>query len=82
LRDWGELERLVGTGRARRRQHRTWARLAEKRLVLLRAITEAHGLNPAVTDNPDLALLDSLLRPPGQLIQNLQDCRTKGSSPS
>lgn len=82
MRDWGELERLVVTGRTRRGQHKTCARFAEKRLVLLRAFTEAHRLNHAVTDDPDLALLDSLLRPPGRLVQNLQDCWTKGSSPS
>lgn len=34
----------------------------EKRLVLLRGFVAAHRLNHAVTDDPDLALLDLLLQ--------------------
>ncbi len=37
----------------------------EKRLVLMRGFAQAHRLNPAVMDDPDLTLLDSVIRGPG-----------------
>jgi hypothetical protein len=45
----------------------------EKRLVLISAFGQAHQWNPAVTDDPDLSLLDSLIREPDQLVQMLQN---------
>jgi hypothetical protein len=45
----------------------------EKRLVLMRAFGQAHRLNPDVTDDPDLTLLDALIREPDHLVQTLQD---------
>ena len=52
----------------------------EKRLVLLRGFGEAHRLNDAVTDDPDLALLDLLLQQPELLVPNLQKLWMKGMS--
>ena len=52
----------------------------EKRLVLLRGFVEAHRLNHAVTDDPDLALLDLLLQQPEMLVHNLQKLWMKGMS--
>ncbi|MGH7206799.1 MAG: hypothetical protein ACREI2_11390 [Nitrospiraceae bacterium] len=52
----------------------------EKRLVLLRGFVEAHRLNDAVTDDPDLALLDLLLQQPDMLVHNLQKLWMKGMS--
>jgi hypothetical protein len=46
---------------------------AEKRLALMSGFAEAHRLNQGVTDDPDLALLDTLLRQPERLVQNIQD---------
>jgi hypothetical protein len=43
----------------------------EKRLVLMRAFAQAHRLNPTVTDDPDLTLLDLLIREPDRLVQKL-----------
>ena len=54
--------------------------LTEKRLVLLRGFAEAHRLNSAVTDDPDLALLDLLLQQPDMLVLNLQKLWMKASS--
>lgn len=54
--------------------------LTEKRLVLLRGFAEAHRLNHAVTDDPDLALLDLLLQQPDMLVLNLQKLWMKGMS--
>jgi len=54
--------------------------LTEKRLVLLRGFSEAHRLNHAVTDDPDLALLDLLLQQPDMLVLNLQKLWMKASS--
>ncbi|MBI4400452.1 MAG: hypothetical protein HY581_02330 [Nitrospirae bacterium] len=51
---------------------------AEKRLVLFKAFVEAHQLNAAVTDDPDLILLDTLLQQPDLLIQHLQELWMKG----
>jgi hypothetical protein len=48
----------------------------EKRLVLVRAFSQAHQLNAAVTDDPDLILLDTLLRHPERLVRNLRDLWT------
>ena len=45
----------------------------EKRLVLMRGFAQAHRLNPAITDDPDLSLLDSLIREPSRLAQKLLD---------
>lgn len=45
----------------------------EKRLVLMRAFGHAHRLNADVTDDPDLTLLDALIREPDHLVQTLQD---------
>ena len=47
--------------------------LMEKRLVLMRGFARAHRLNPAVTDDPDLALLDSIICEPGRPMQKLLD---------
>lgn len=47
--------------------------LAEKRLALMRGFAEAHRLNSAITDDPDLALLDKLLGQPQVLVRNLQE---------
>lgn len=47
--------------------------LMEKRLVLMRGFAQAHRLNPAVTDDPDLTLLDSLICEPGRPMQKLLD---------
>lgn len=44
----------------------------EKRRVLLRGFVEAHRLNHAVTDDPDLVLLDLMLQQPDMLLHNLQ----------
>jgi hypothetical protein len=44
---------------------------AEKRMVLFKAFVEAHRLNPAVTDDPALTLLDMLLDQPHLLVRNL-----------
>ena len=52
----------------------------EKRLVLLRGFAEAHRLNHAVTDDPDLALLDLLLQQPEMLVHNLQKLWMRGMS--
>jgi len=52
----------------------------EKRLVLLRGFAEAHQLNDAITDDPDLALLDLLLQRPEMLVPNLQKMWMKGMS--
>ncbi|MGH7228280.1 MAG: hypothetical protein ACREIH_03610 [Nitrospiraceae bacterium] len=52
----------------------------EKRLVLLRGFAEAHCFNPAVTDDPDLALLDLLLQQPDMLVHSLQKLWIKGMS--
>ena len=43
----------------------------EKRLVLMRGFALAHRLNPTVTDDPHLTLLDSLIREPDGLVQKL-----------
>jgi len=43
----------------------------EKRLILMRAFAQAHRFNPIVTDDPDLTTLDSLIREPDRLVQNL-----------
>jgi hypothetical protein len=48
----------------------------EKRLVLMRAFAQAHQLNSAVTEGPDLTLLDALIGKPDQLVQRLQDLWT------
>ena len=45
----------------------------EKRLVLMHAFAQAHQFNSAVTDDPDLTLLDALIGKPDQLVQTLQD---------
>lgn len=52
--------------------------LTEKRLVLLRGFAEAHRLNDAVTNDPDLDLLDLLLQQPDMLLHNLQKLWLKG----
>ncbi len=52
----------------------------EKRLVLLRGFAEAHRFNHAVTDDPDLALLDLLLQQPDMLVHSLQKLWIKGIS--
>lgn len=52
----------------------------EKRLVLLRGFVEAHRLNHAVTDDPDLVLLDLLLQQPELLVHTLQKVWMKGMS--
>ena len=54
--------------------------LTEKRLVLLRGFVEAHRLNPAITDDPDLPLLDLLLQQPDMLVHNLQKLWIRGMS--
>jgi hypothetical protein len=46
---------------------------AEKRLALMRAFAEAHRLNETVPEDPDLALLDTLLQQPEHLVQKLKD---------
>ena len=48
----------------------------EKRLILMRAFAQAHRFNPAVTDDPDLTLLDTLIRKPDQLAPTLQELWT------
>lgn len=48
----------------------------EKRLVLMRAFAQAHQFNSAVMDDPDLTLLDALIREPDQLVQKLHDLWT------
>jgi len=37
----------------------------------MRGFAHAHRLNPAVTDDPDLALLDSLILEPDRVVQKL-----------
>ncbi len=44
----------------------------ERRLVLMQAFGEAHRINPAVTEDPDLRLLDGLLRERHALIPSLE----------
>jgi hypothetical protein len=47
--------------------------VAEKRLVLLHGFAAAHRLDPGIPDDPDMALLDTLLRQPERLLVNLQE---------
>lgn len=50
---------------------------AEKRLVLLRAFAQARRINPTISDDPSLSLMNTLLRQPENLARNLQDLWTK-----
>ncbi|WP_447977509.1 hypothetical protein [Candidatus Nitrospira bockiana] len=52
--------------------------IAERRLMLLRAFGHAHQLNPAVPEDPDIALLDSLLQHPDRLLHTLEALWTTG----
>jgi hypothetical protein len=52
--------------------------LIEKRLVLMRGFAEAHQIHDAVTDDPDLALIDTLLQRPDLLVRNLEEVWTRG----
>lgn len=53
---------------------------AEKRLVLLRAFAQAHRLTSAITDDPGLPLINTLLRQPESLARNLQELWKKEAS--
>jgi hypothetical protein len=46
---------------------------AEKRLALMRGFAEAYRVHEAVPEDPNLAVLDTLLQQPEQLVQNLKD---------
>jgi hypothetical protein len=45
---------------------------AEKRLALMRGFAEAYRVHEAVPEDPNLAVLDTLLQQPEQLVGNLQ----------
>lgn len=45
----------------------------EKRLILMRAFAQAHRFNSAVTEDPDIMLLDALIREPDRLVGALQN---------
>jgi hypothetical protein len=54
----------------------------ERRLVLLRAFAEARRLNPALVEEPDLSLLNGLLRQREALVPNLQALWLEGPEAS
>lgn len=43
----------------------------EKRMVLMQAFAQAHQVNPAITSDPDLTVVDRLLQHPEALIPDL-----------
>jgi hypothetical protein len=45
----------------------------EQRMVLMQAFAHAHRLDPAITNDPDLALLDRLRQEPDRLVQRLRE---------